>query len=194
MSKPRHVLVPTDFSEAANAAKAYATVLADSVRGNPPRSPRDTRSTRNGLERGRGISAATARAHGARRAGTARKRADTRGTGQVPNAGLGGHGFTGRLHHRVCGEEPHRFDCDGHAGTWNAGANVGWERDAGRLESRVLSCRLRSAASTGLKRGRRVFRRSGGGSRVADRRPADRTALWLIIATSACRSRHRFAH
>jgi nucleotide-binding universal stress UspA family protein len=29
MSKPRHVLVPTDFSEAANAAKAYATVLAD---------------------------------------------------------------------------------------------------------------------------------------------------------------------
>jgi len=29
MRKPRHILVPTDFSEAANAAKAYATVLAD---------------------------------------------------------------------------------------------------------------------------------------------------------------------
>jgi nucleotide-binding universal stress UspA family protein len=28
-TKPRHILVPTDFSEAANAAKAYATVLAD---------------------------------------------------------------------------------------------------------------------------------------------------------------------
>lgn len=29
MRKPRQILVPTDFSEAANAAKAYATVLAD---------------------------------------------------------------------------------------------------------------------------------------------------------------------
>ena len=30
MASPRSILVPTDFSEAANAAKAYATVLADS--------------------------------------------------------------------------------------------------------------------------------------------------------------------
>jgi nucleotide-binding universal stress UspA family protein len=29
MRKPRQILVPTDFSEAANAAKGYATVLAD---------------------------------------------------------------------------------------------------------------------------------------------------------------------
>jgi len=29
MRKPRQILVPTDFSEAANAAKEYATVLAD---------------------------------------------------------------------------------------------------------------------------------------------------------------------
>ncbi|MEX1127641.1 MAG: universal stress protein [Vicinamibacterales bacterium] len=29
MNKPRQILVPTDFSEAANAARAYATVLAD---------------------------------------------------------------------------------------------------------------------------------------------------------------------
>jgi nucleotide-binding universal stress UspA family protein len=29
MRKPREILVPTDFSEAANAAKDYATVLAD---------------------------------------------------------------------------------------------------------------------------------------------------------------------
>ena len=30
MASPRSILVPTDFSEAANAAKKYATVLADS--------------------------------------------------------------------------------------------------------------------------------------------------------------------
>jgi nucleotide-binding universal stress UspA family protein len=29
MAKPRQILVPTDFSEAADAAKAYATVLAE---------------------------------------------------------------------------------------------------------------------------------------------------------------------
>jgi hypothetical protein len=29
MAKPRHILVPTDFSEAADAAKAYAIVLAE---------------------------------------------------------------------------------------------------------------------------------------------------------------------
>lgn len=31
MAKPRHILVPTDFSEAANAAKAYAIVLAETM-------------------------------------------------------------------------------------------------------------------------------------------------------------------
>ena len=29
MTKPRHILVPTDFSDESNAAKVYATMLAD---------------------------------------------------------------------------------------------------------------------------------------------------------------------